>query len=491
VPGSRLPDAWDLVGTVVDGRYRIESVAGRGGHGVVYRALHLGFDLPVAVKVLRPPESDDPTTRDSLLESFRREGRILSQLSSLHPAFVQAREAGTLLRQDGTTLPYLVLEWLDGAGLDKEVKQRRAHDTAPLELAEAIGLLDNAAQGLSLAHARGISHRDLKPGNLFVVPRDGAAKVKILDFGLAKVMANTLSTAARFAQTRPARHSFTHAYGAPEQWLGRLGASGPWTDVHAWALICVELVSGKPALLGRNSEQLMGACLDPRRPTLRNAGVDVSDEVEAVFARALAVQPNARHPDLGVFWRALCMAAGIVEAKELATTKLVALKPSEPSSKPAPSVLETAPPTASMSAGFTVVARYAGRRRSAAFGAALFLCVAGGLLMLRAALPVARAQGTALKNSAGPRVAGEPRERARTARASPPMNGAATGAVADAPHGPASRVAASASPTRTPPARSPSRRSSVEPPRSPPAALSMAPLPQPQPLPPPKFRRFD
>ena len=86
-----------LLGTILDGRYRLDSVAGQGGQGIVYRALHLTLGVPVAVKLLKAPLEYNPHARDTLVRRFRKEGRILFQLSSLHPAFVQAKEVGTVL----------------------------------------------------------------------------------------------------------------------------------------------------------------------------------------------------------------------------------------------------------------------------------------------------------------------------------------------------------------------------------------------------------
>jgi serine/threonine protein kinase len=297
------------VGTVIDGRYRIESVAGEGGFGVVYRAQHLAFDVPIALKMLKLRDDYDPATRDRRIAEFRREGQLLFRLSSMHPAFVQAKESGTYLTRQGTVVPYLVLEWLDGVPLSKELHRRREERTKPFSIDEVVQLLDFAATGLFVAHQNGVAHADLKPGNLFVTERDGGVAVRILDFGLARVVENVLATAAVSSDSASPK-AFTPAYGAPEQWLSRLGKSGTWTDVHALALVCVELLRGSPALSGADSAQLMGACLDSIRPTPLRVGVTVTPEVEAVFARALSLSPRDRYSDLPAFWRELKRASG-------------------------------------------------------------------------------------------------------------------------------------------------------------------------------------
>jgi serine/threonine protein kinase len=303
-------DPFKLVGTIVDGRYRVERVAGRGGHGVVYRAFHISFESTIALKVLKLPDDlpFDKSTPQRI--AFQREGKVLFELSSLHPSIVKAFETGVVALADGSVAPYLALEWLDGVSLDHEIKHRRKNGLASMSLPEVLTLLNGPAEGLMLAHARGIVHRDLKPGNLFVARgRDGPV-VKILDFGIAKMIGDSMSTTTKLAQTGPAS-SFTPMYAAPEQWLRRLGATGTWTDVHGWALVCVELLTGSVPLNGEEAAQFMAASLDPiERPTPARFGLQLPAEVEAVFGRGLALRPRDRFRDIGEFWRALGQAAG-------------------------------------------------------------------------------------------------------------------------------------------------------------------------------------
>jgi eukaryotic-like serine/threonine-protein kinase len=303
-------DPFGIVGTVVEGRYRVERVAGQGGFGVVYRAQHLGFAAPIALKVLKLPEHWTRERRDARLASFQREGRMLFELSALHPSIVRAFETGTIDTPDGARAPYLALEWLDGVSLDEELKHRRKHALAPMTLGEVLKLLDAPAEGLARAHARSVVHRDVKPGNLFVSVRDGEPTLKILDFGIAKIVDEAADTTTQYAVTSGATASFTPMYAAPEQWLERLGATGAWTDVHALALVCVELLTGALPLKGHEPAQFMAACLDPsERPTPRNRGFVLHPNVEAVFARGVTIDPRERYRDVGAFWRALREAA--------------------------------------------------------------------------------------------------------------------------------------------------------------------------------------
>jgi serine/threonine protein kinase len=305
---SARSDALALVGTVIDGRYRIEAVVGEGGHGVVYRALHLALDLRLALKVLRRPGNSDITAgAQTVLHDIRTEARVLFKMCSLHPSFVQAKDTGRLITARGDIASYLVMEWLEGVSLAQQI---RACGERRWSLGEVIQLLDAPSRGLAMAHAHGIVHRDLKPGNLFVANCDGVSTAKVLDFGLAKVQSCGAGTTSNLGDYRDEPRSFTPAYAAPEQWLQRLGATGTWTDVHAWALLCSELLSGQAPFKGDCDEQLMAACLDRwHRPTPRALGGQVSWEVERVFLRALAIEPRQRFRDIGEFWNALCAAA--------------------------------------------------------------------------------------------------------------------------------------------------------------------------------------
>jgi serine/threonine-protein kinase len=118
--------------------------------------------------------------------------------------------------------------------------------------------------------------------------------------------------AGRASQTQSAFSSFTPAYGAPEQWVPkRYGQTGPWTDVWGLALTMVEIMAGRTVIDG-DQAGMMGTVLDPkRRPTPQNEGLDVSDAVEAVFRRALAVDPRDRYPDAGAFWADLVQTLGM------------------------------------------------------------------------------------------------------------------------------------------------------------------------------------
>ncbi|WP_437681284.1 protein kinase domain-containing protein [Sorangium sp. So ce131] len=295
-------DPFGWVGSIIDGQFAVEALAGEGAFGVVYRGRHLGFDAPIAVKCLKIPTGLSPDQQDAFLAKFREEARLLHQLSRRTMGIVQALDIGAAAAPKGPWTPYIVMEWLDGETLEQDLKRRRAESLPPRSLGEAIRLLAPVASALAVAHDENVSHRDVKPANLFLA----GDRMKVLDFGLAKVFSETPTFAEALVQTGRTFRAFTPQYGAPEQFSPRFGATGPWTDVYAMALILIEVASGQPALSGGDVIQLFVASSDEAvRPSLRGRGVNASVEVEAVVGRALAISPSQRFHSLGAMWAAL------------------------------------------------------------------------------------------------------------------------------------------------------------------------------------------
>ena len=308
-------DPLQLNGKTIAEKYRIERLVGEGGFAVVYRAIHAIWNKPVAIKFFNGLSSAPADQRGEFQQAFIQEGALLTELSSQTAAIVQARDVGTYTSPDGQWMPYMVLEWLEGAPLD-EILEREARAGNPrFGVLEVHALLGQVAAALDVAHGKGIAHRDIKPPNLFVLggeARSGRAAVKVLDFGVAKMMSDNTHLKAAMAKTGMSVTSFTPQYGAPEQFSRSYGATGPWTDVFALALVAVEMLAGKTALEGDDIVQLGFASGNPqRRPTPRAFGVEVSDGVEAVFQKALAVNPHERYERASEFWAALSEALGV------------------------------------------------------------------------------------------------------------------------------------------------------------------------------------
>jgi serine/threonine protein kinase len=315
-------DPFGLVGALIAGRYAVEAVVGEGGFSVVYRARHMLWNRPVAIKAFRGFEWAESETRDRLLKAFLQEGAILAELSERTTAIVQARDAATLVTPAGQWVPYTVLEWLEGDTLEAALWHERRVDFPPRTIHRAVALLDPVARALGLAHARFICHRDLKPGNIFVLgdPRAADCTVKLLDFGVAGFCSDAMRAHGHTSRSGPlsceragpgASAGFTPAYGAPEQFSEAHGVTGPWTDVFALALIVVELVCGREPMGDLAPDELARVATDPaRRPTPRTLGVHVPDAVEQVLERALAVYPAERWQTAESFWDALREALG-------------------------------------------------------------------------------------------------------------------------------------------------------------------------------------
>lgn len=303
---SPRTDPFSWVGQTIDGKFHVEEVVGEGGFGVVYRAKHLGLGEDVAVKCLKIPASLPPEERERFHQSFLEEGRLLRKLSRATPAVVQALDVGAAIAPNGAWVPYLVLEWLRGETLEDFLARRAKEGKHGMPIAEAAALVAPAAEALAIAHKDGIAHRDVKPANLFLSDAAGPAALKVLDFGIAKVIADNATLTRALEQTGQMPSMFTPHYGAPEQFNRRFGATGPWTDVYALALVLTEISSGKSPLEGDDVTQLYIATTDvAMRPTPRARGARTSHAVEAVFQKALAIEPRGRYLSAGVFWQAL------------------------------------------------------------------------------------------------------------------------------------------------------------------------------------------
>ncbi len=355
-------DVFGIVGSVIAGAYHVEAVVAEGGFGVVYRAHHGGFRAPVALKLLKvPPQSSEQ--QSEFLELFRAEAELSFRLAASIPTVVRPLHVDAMTSYDGRFVPYLVLEWLEGMTLDELIRQRERDGAMPLALKRLVQMLTPVARALERAHnfsgpegRVSIVHRDLKPENIFIAEVAGEQVVKVLDFGIAKMKSAASQVAGRVSQGGAVPTAFTPAYGAPEQWVPKqLGQTGPWTDVWGLALCLVEALSGKPAIDGEPQE-MMAIALDPRRrPTPRTLGVYLPEAAEAVFARALALDPRERQSDAGAFWNELLEslemsdgARGRSPSRELRTESIgLALDRDEPRPRPA-LALGRAQPTAAV-----------------------------------------------------------------------------------------------------------------------------------------------
>lgn len=296
-------DPFGLVGQVLDGHFRVERCVGEGGFSTVYKGTHVGLSEPIAIKCLKLPGAFGSAIVDSFVKRFRDESRLQYKLSQGNLHVVRSIASGTTIAPATSALvPFTVLEWLEGRSLAAEFVDRRERGLHGRPLDEVVRLLDSAVDAVAYAHAQGVIHRDLNPGNLFLARTAAGVKLKVLDFGVAKVMADS-ALAMPSARTVGNLRMFAPAYGAPEQFDERVGGIGPWTDVYALALVTLEALTDRTVMDGEHVGVFAMKALDTsNRPSPRALGVAVGDEVEGVLARAVSVTPGERPRDAGEFW---------------------------------------------------------------------------------------------------------------------------------------------------------------------------------------------
>jgi serine/threonine protein kinase len=259
-------------GDIIAGKYRVESVLGKGGMGVVVSARHTSLRQHVAVKFLLPKALQLPGAK----ERFLREARAAVSIKSEHVARVI--DIGEL----ETGAPYMVMEYLRGVDFGQTLKDR-----GPLPAREAVDYILQACEALAEAHALGIVHRDLKPGNLFLAARaDGSALVKVLDFGLSKATRTEDEETPEQSLTATGIVVGSPHYMSPEQ-LRSLKQVDTRADVWALGVILYQLLSGRRPF---EADSMVATCAkiaaDPPIP-LRERKPDVPVGLEAIILRCL------------------------------------------------------------------------------------------------------------------------------------------------------------------------------------------------------------
>ncbi len=279
-------------GAVIAGRYRLESIVGKGGMGAVWSATHLGLHRVVAVKII----SSDFARSHDLRARFDTEAKAAAKLQSRH--VVQIYDNGELA--DGT--PFIAMELLQGESL-----QTRLVHGGPVSLAETVQVVSQVARALGRAHAAGIVHRDIKPDNIFLAQseEDGGIVVKVLDFGVAKfsIADETQST------TRTGALVGTPLFMSPEQARGLKTIDGR-TDLYSLGLVAYTMLTGRQAFTGESFGDLLLQICTRSLPSLVTYRPDVPPAVEAWFIRTCARDPDARFPTAQDLVDALVAASG-------------------------------------------------------------------------------------------------------------------------------------------------------------------------------------
>src|SRR5919205_4253717 len=249
-----------MVGTLLDGRYRLDAEVGTGGMSTVYRAFDTVLERPVAIKLMH----SDIASRPDQIERFRREARAVAQLS--HPHIVTVIDAG---EDEGT--PYIVFEYVEGETLKDRI---RRHGRLPVP--EAVAYAIEVARALGAAHERQIVHRDVKPQNV-LVDEEGTAKVT--DFGIARSLAEEGLTAE-------GRVLGTTDYVSPEQALGH--DVGPQSDIYSLGIVLYEMLTGDVPFHGENQVAVAMRHVREELPDVQLRRPEVSSALAAVLDRATA-----------------------------------------------------------------------------------------------------------------------------------------------------------------------------------------------------------
>lgn len=280
-------------GTVIAGKYEIESPIAHGGMGTVWRAKHLTLSVPVAVKVMR--ETSDSASAGRARARFEQEAKASARLRSPH--IVEILDYGVELET-----PYLVLEWLDGEDLATRVQR-----VGPLPLDTVCELVDDIARGLEIAHEARIIHRDLKPSNIFLA-RLGQGKelVKLLDFGIAKRMD---AMVGRGELTESGAIVGSPAYLSPEQARGEPVDSR--TDLWALGVTTFYALTSQRPFVSEHVGDLIVKICTAEVPSAREIAPHLPPEIDAFFAKALCRSADGRFPTASAYAAALRQVAGL------------------------------------------------------------------------------------------------------------------------------------------------------------------------------------
>ncbi len=264
-----------LVGTTIDGRYRIDSVLGEGGMGLVYKATQIQLDKHLAVKVLRPDVSRDA----EIITRFRQEARSASAIGNQH--IIDISDFGSL--PDGSA--YFVMEHLDGTDLTGAIEERSLTPDRVVHVAKQL------CRALGAAHAAGIVHRDLKPDNIFLITRGGDSDfVKVLDFGIAKVGGSSSKL------TRAGQVFGTPHYMSPEQCAG--SGVDHRTDVYAIGVIMYEMLTGEVPFDADNLMGILTKHLYEAPVPLRERNPSVPEGLEQIVLRAMSKSLDERYESM-------------------------------------------------------------------------------------------------------------------------------------------------------------------------------------------------
>jgi serine/threonine-protein kinase len=290
--GVSLEKREELIGRVIENRYRIDDYIGAGGMSVVYKGTHIMMGRPVAIKMMQ----SHLVEKEDLLQRFQQEARAAHSLS--HANIAAAHDFG--MTEDGFL--YLVMDYVDGKSIEDLIKE-----LGHVPVARLIPILAQICDAVGYAHENKLMHRDLKPSNIMLVQSGGKSDVvKIVDFGLAKVIS---SNPDALKLTRTGEFVGSPLYTSPEQLRGQ--SMDGRSDIYSLGLVAYECLTGKGAVAGETySEVLVQHFAEtPKSFSEISPGVSIPKGVEKAVFKAIEKDPAKRHATMADFKKELEAAA--------------------------------------------------------------------------------------------------------------------------------------------------------------------------------------
>jgi serine/threonine protein kinase len=268
----------NLVGTLFAQKYQVLEFLGRGGMSVVYKARHLMMNKDVALKVLHSHLCNDSAS----IRRFKQEALAVSALT--HANIVAVHDFGS----DENKTPFLVMDFIEGISLSQKIKTG-----GPLSLDSFLTIMAQVTSALEHAHQHGVVHRDLKPSNIMVSSSSGKESVKIVDFGIAKIVASGSDSAQQLTQTGELFGS--PLYMSPEQCNGT--PLDRRSDIYSLGCVMYEALSGKPPYIGENVFETINKHLNETPPPLEaeQLDADVTRKLELIVLKCMAKAPADRY----------------------------------------------------------------------------------------------------------------------------------------------------------------------------------------------------
>lgn len=272
---------------VIEGRYRLLKKIGTGAHGVVFRARDLHTRTDVAIKFLGDEVGQNPT----YVERLHREARAMAELRGTSAVYVHG------IRSAPGSPTYMVMEYLVGRDLQNylEAGEQQGGKFKPDYMAQ---LLRPIVSTLEMAHQRGIVHRDLKPSNIYVLDKSVGRGVRLLDFGLVKLLDHA-------GLTGQGQVAGTPSYIAPESWRGNPLTLDHRIDVYALGVIVFRILAGRVPHKSRGMVDMLEWALRGERPSLHALRPDLNPKIDAWVQKALAIRPEDRFQDVTSLWGTL------------------------------------------------------------------------------------------------------------------------------------------------------------------------------------------